>query len=151
MKLTFTFYDAQEISSSTYRAFISTFQYKSDKSDSEVSDSDVSDSDLSDYDPSIFECSEITPEVESMVENSWEVCKPLDEVFGATASDIIKETVTTATEETQCVGLNFFREITPGENRELITTCTAVSYWCCCETIKKVSPILAEATINLFY
>ena len=61
MKLTFVFHDAQEIYSSAYRAFVSTFHYKSDESDS----------DFSDYDPNIFGCGEITPEIEDMVENTW--------------------------------------------------------------------------------
>jgi hypothetical protein len=149
MRLTFTLHDAQEISSSAYRAFISTFRYNSNESDSDLSDSDSSD--LSDFDPDIFGCGDITPEVESMVKNTWEICDPLGEVYGTTTSEIIKETVTSATEEAQCAGLNFFKDITQGEDRDLIATCTAVSYGCCCETVKKVSPIIAEATSNLFY
>jgi len=46
MRLTFTLQDAQEISSNAYRAFISTFHYKSDESDSDFY-SDNSDSELS--------------------------------------------------------------------------------------------------------
>lgn len=150
MRLTFTFRDVQEISSTAYRAFISTFRYQSEESDSDFN-SDNSDSDLSDFDPDIFACSEITPEVESMVENTWEICNPLDEVYGATTSKLIKETVNTATEETQCAGLKFFKAITPGEDRNLIETCTEICFWCCCEIVKKVSPIIAEATNNLMY
>jgi len=150
MRLTFTLYDVQEISSSAYRAFISTFRYQSEESDSDFN-SDNSDSDLSDFDPDIFGCGEITPEVESMVENTWEICNPLDEVYGATTSELIKETVNTATEETQCAGLKFFKAITPGEDRNLIETCTEICFWCCCGTVKKVSPIIAEATSNLMY
>lgn len=150
MKLTFTLHDAQEISSSACRAFISTFHYQLDESDSDF-DSDNSDSDLSDFDPDIFGCGEITPEVERMVENNWEICDPLDEVYGRTTSKLIKETVSTATEETQCAGLKFFNAMTPGEDRGLIATCTGIAYWCCCETIKKVSPIISEATSNLIY
>lgn len=150
MKLTFTLRDFQEISSSAYIAFISTFDYKSDESDSDFY-SDNSDSDLSDFDPDIFGCDEITPEVERMVENNWAICDPLDEVYGTATSKLIKETVSTATEETQCAGLKFFNDMTPGEDRGLIATCTGISYWCCCETIKKVSPVIAEATANLMY
>ena len=148
MRLTFTLHDVQEISSTAYLAFVSTFRYMSDESESDLSESD---SDLSDFDPDIFGCDEITPEVENMVANSWEICDPLDEVYGTTTSQLIKETVSSATEETQCAGLHFFKDITPGEDRSLITTCTAVCYWCCCETVKKVSPIIAEATTNLMY
>jgi len=159
MKFAFILQDIQEISLYAGRAFISTFHCtleESEKSDlSEKSDfSDIdsdSDSDLPDFDPKTFGCGEITSEVESMVENNWEICDPLQNIYGDTAADIIKETVKTAKEETQCAGLNFFEAITPGENRDLITTCVAVSYWCCCETVKKVSPILAKATTNLFY
>lgn len=152
MKLTFTLYDVQEISTSAYRAFINTFKYDLEEdSDSDSDFSDNSDSDLSDFDPNLFECGEITPEVESMVENTWEICNPLPEVYGATTSKLIKETVNTATEETQCAGLKVFKAITPGEDRNLIETCTEICFWCCCETIKKVSPIIAEATSNLMY
>lgn len=42
MRFTFSFYNAQEISSSAYPAFISTFEYNSDESD------------LSDFDLNIF-------------------------------------------------------------------------------------------------
>ena len=148
MRLTFTLHDVQEISGSAYRAFISTFHYQSEESDSDF-DSDNSDSDLSDFDPDIFGCGEITPEVEGMVENTWEICNPLDEVYDTTTSKLIKQTVSTATEETQCAGLKFFKDVAPGEDRSLIATCTEISFWCCCETIKKVSPIIAEATTNL--
>jgi hypothetical protein len=136
MRFTFTLYDVTEISSTACRAFISTFRYQSD---------------LSDFDPDLFGCGEITPEVESMVENTWEICNPLENVYGETASEIIKKTVNTATEETQCAGLKFFNSIIPGEDRNLIETCTEVSFWCCCETIKRVSPIIAQATSNLMY
>lgn len=149
MRLAFTLHDVQEITSSACSAFISTFHYKSDESDykSDLSDS----SDLSDFEPDTFGCGEITKEVENMVKDNWEICDPLDEVYGPTASKLVKQTINTVTEETQCAGLKFFKDITPGEDRDLITTCTAVCYWCCCETVKKVSPIVAEATTNLFY
>jgi hypothetical protein len=152
MRLTFTLYDVQEISTSAYHAFISTFRYQSESEESDSDfNSDNSDSDLSDLDLDMFGCGEITPEVESMVENSWEICSPIDQVYGATTSKLIKETVTTATEETQCAGLKLFKHITPGSDRSLIDTCTAICFWCCCETVKKVSPIIAEATNNLMY
>lgn len=155
MKLTFTLHDVQEISGTAYSAFISTFKYELEESESDTDikseDSDLSDSDLSDFDADIFGCGEITPEVETMVENTWEICNPLDEVFDSTTSNLIKETVHTATEESQCAGLKFFKAIAPGEDRNLIQTCTEICFWCCCETIKKVSPIIAEATTNLMY
>ena len=150
MRLTFTLHDVWEISNSTYRAFISTFHYQSEESDSDF-DSDNSDSDLPDFDQDRFGCREITPEVERMVEDNWEICSPLDGVYGMTTSELIKQTVNSAKEETECAGLKFFKFITPGEDRDLINTCTDISIWCCCETIKKVSPIIAEATINLMY
>ena len=127
MKLTFTLHDVEEISSYARRAFISTFHYESTESDSDF-DSDTSDSDLSDFEPDIFGCGEITPEVERMVENNWEICDPLDEVYGTTTSKLIKDTVSPATEETQCAGLKFFNDITPGEDRSLIPTCTGIVY-----------------------
>jgi hypothetical protein len=147
MKLSFTLNDATEISGYAFRAFITTFNYYSAESDS-----DNSESDLSDFDSDMFGCGDITPEVENMVQDTWEVCTPLDEVYGRTSSEIIKKTIITATEETECAGLKFFNYITPaepGENRNLIATCTEICFWCCCETIKKVSPIIAEATTNL--
>lgn len=42
-------------------------------------------------------------------------------------------------------------DIRQGEDRNLIETCIGVSYLCGCETIKKVSPIIAEASTNLMY
>jgi hypothetical protein len=123
VKLTFTLHDVQEISASAYVAFISTFRYQS-----EESDFDSSESDLSNFDPDVFECGQLTPEVENMVENSWEICNPLEQVYGPTTSELIKETVQTATEETQCVRLKFFKDLTPGEDRRLIETCTEISF-----------------------
>lgn len=146
----FTFNDVQEISGSACRAFVSTFRYQSEESDSDFN-YDNSDSELSDFDPDTFGCGEITPDVESMVENNWQICNPLEEVYGATTSELIKETVNTAKEETQCAGLKFFKDMTPGEDRNLIETCTDVCFWCCCQTVKKVSPIISEATNNLMY
>ena len=146
MRLTFSLYDVQEIASTASRAFISTFQYMPDKSES-----DLSDSDLSDFNPDTFGWGEITSEVENMVTDTWTMCAPLGEVYGTTTSKIIKKTIQTATKESQCAGLNVFKDMTPGEDRSLITTCTTVCYWCCCETVKKVSPIIAEATNNLMY
>ena len=152
MRLTFTLQDIQEISNSAILAFIGTFKYHSEESESDFeSESEVSDSDLSDFDDDLFGCGEITPEVESMVEQNWELCNPLNEVYGETTCQLIKETVTSAKEETQCVGLKFFKAIAPGEDRNLIETCTEICVWCCCETIKKVSPIIADATNNLMY
>ena len=140
MRFTFTLYDIQQITSNAYstafRAFIPTFRYQSEESDSDFN-YDNSDSDLSDFDPDIFGCGEITPEVESMVENTWEICNPLDEAYGTTTSNLIKEIVNTSTEESKCAGLKFFKHITPGENRNLIETCTEICFWYCCETIKK--------------
>lgn len=150
MKITITFCDIQEITSSAYIAFVSTFKQGSDEDNSDA-DSNTSDSDLSDFDSDIFGCGEITPEVESMVDQTWEICEPLEEVFGMTTSKLIKDRVHIAKEETQCVGLKFFKDITPGENRDLIATCIEISFWCCCETIKKVSPIIAEASSGLMY
>jgi len=141
--------DVQEISGSAYRAFISTFHYFETDSEPDDLDPDPSDSDTDILD--VFGCGEITPEVESMVEDQWKICDPLHEVYGPTTSKFIQETVKTATEESQCAGLNLFQHLTPGEDRNLIETCTAISFWCCCETIKKVSPIIAEASLNLMY
>ena len=121
-----------------------------EESDSDLN-SDNSDSDLSDFDSDLFGCGEITHDIENMVEDTWEICHPIDEVYGGTTSKLIKETVMTATEESQCAGLKFFKEITPGKDRTLIETCTEICFWCCCETVKKVSPIISEATNNLMY
>ena len=155
MRLSFTLKDVQEISSTAYTAFISTFKYQSEESVESDSDfnCDNPDSDLSDFDPDIYGCGEITPEVENFVENTWEICDPINEVYGEDTSDLIKKMVTKATEETQCTGLRVFNTLTEDEdrNRNLIETCTEICFWCCCETLKKVSPIISEATNNLMY
>ena len=96
MKLTFNLQDVQEIYISVSYAFISTFRYQSEESDSDFN-SDSSESNLSDFDPDSFGCGKITSEVE----NNWEICDPLDEIYGTTTSKLIKKTVSTAIEETQ--------------------------------------------------
>ena len=127
MILIFISYYAQEISSSAYREFFSTFRYQSKESDSDFN-SDTSDSDLSDFDSDIFGCGQITPEVESMVENNLEICKLFDEVYFTTTSELIKETINLATDETQCARLKFFKDTTPCEDRNLIETCTKIFF-----------------------
>lgn len=87
-----------------------------------ISKFDNSDSKLSNFDPDIFGCGQITPEVE----NTWEICNPLDEVYGKTTSKLIKAIVNTATEEIQCAGLKFFKDIIPDKDRSLIATCTEI-------------------------
>ena len=86
-----------------------------------------------------------------MVENTWEICNPLEEVYGTTASERIKQTLTTATEDTQCALLHFFKRMTPSEDRSLVELCIQITFWCYCESIKKISPIIAETTNNLMY
>lgn len=137
MRLTFTLTDVQEISASAVRAFVSTFHYISDESDH--LDSDLSSSDLDDFDPSTYGCGEITESVENFVETSLEICNPLEAIYGKRGSEIIKETISIGTEETQCARLKFFSDMTPGENRNLITSSTAVCSWCCSGTFKKVN------------
>lgn len=48
-----------------------------------------------------------------MVETSSEICNPLDEVYGKTTFEIIKETMSISKEEIQRAGLKFFRNMTP--------------------------------------
>ena len=72
----------------------------------------------------------------------------LNAVYGDTTFQIIKEIIITATEKTQCTGLKFFRNVT-GKERNLIESWTSICYWCCFEVVKRISPIIAEATINL--
>lgn len=157
MKIAFT--DLQEITTTAVTAFISTFKY-TDSNKLEESDElktyfdyDNSDSDSSDFDfdDNLFGCREVTQPVENMVRDNWELCDPLENVYGETTSNIIKDTVKTVKEESECAGLHFFGEITPGEDRTLISICTEISYWCCCETLKKASPIISEAASNLMY
>ena len=141
------FQDIKEITITAYQVFVEEFKFDS----SSESESESNLSDLSDFDRDGFECGEIRSEIESFVETNWEKCDPLDEIYGTTAATIIKETVTTVKEESQCAGIKFFGYIVKGEDRNLIQTCTSVCYWCCCETLKKTSPIIAEASTNLMY
>ena len=92
-------------------------------------------------------------DLEQLSASAWEICDPINEVYGEDTSDLIKKMVTKATEETQCTGLRVFNTLTEDEdrNRNLIETCTEICFWCCCETLKKVSPIISEATNNLMY
>ena len=143
MRLTFTRSDIKEISETAYYTFLGEFWV--------VSDSDDSESEEFDLDLDNFECDEITSEVEQMVENNWEACNPLEGVYGTTIYDLIKETVKTVNEKTQCAGLKFFNHITTSEDQNLIRTYTSVAYCCCCESLKKISPIIAEASTILMY
>nr|YP_003734587.1 hypothetical protein KrfoC_p077 [Kryptoperidinium foliaceum]ADI40372.1 hypothetical protein [Kryptoperidinium foliaceum] len=144
----------KEISIFACRAFASTFYHyidaKCENVDSDMSDSDPPHfyDDIIDEDAFLDECN-IIPEVEEMVDNTWEMCTPLEEIYGTDTTQIIKSTLQNAKEQTECIGLKLFGGLTPGEDRNLIAMCIEVSYWGCCETIKKVSAIIAEATANL--
>jgi len=54
---------------------------------------DNSNSNLSDFDVDIFGYEEITAQVEEMVKTSWGICDPLDEIYGITTFDLIKQIV----------------------------------------------------------
>ena len=111
-------------------------------------------SDLSDFDPSTYGCKEITPAIEKMVEDNWQDCDPLEGVYGSTVATQIKDIVKKAKEsndDANCAGINFYNDVCNTKDSSLFHTCTAVSYWCCCNVINKVSPIIADATIGLKY
>lgn len=120
----FTRSGIEEISKKAYYIFIGEFRVSSDPSDSP----DDSDPESFDLDRNRFGCDKITSQVEEMVETNWEVYDSLEGVYGTTISDLIKKTVKTVEEESQCARLKFFNHITPGEDRNLIETCTAVAY-----------------------
>ena len=152
--------DLYEISFYIMKGFWSTFPFIGDESDSDIekdseSDSsdlsDSSDTDLNPLDLGGFECGEITEEIEEMVSEVSSDCVPLEMIYGDTAAGIIKETIKSSTEETQCVGIRILGKIIPPkeENENLHKACTETAFWCCCETLKRVSPIIAEATVNL--
>ena len=84
-----TSHDVKEIYWSACSAFISTFKYYSDESDHGFVPGDLN-SDFSDFDQDIFGCGEITSEIETMVEHTWEICDPFDKVYGTTTSKLIK-------------------------------------------------------------
>jgi hypothetical protein len=60
-----------------------------------------------------------------MVETYSENCNLLDSIYGTTTSEIIKQTVSKAQDETQCSGIKFFSDMT---DRNLIISFTAVCY-----------------------
>lgn len=134
MRLTFTVKDAQEITVTAVREFVTTFPNMSD----DISDSDSSDSYFDEFDGSAYGWEEITESVEEMVETYSEYCNPLSEVYGSVGAEVVKETITKAT---QCAGLNFFRHVmlVPEEEADsnLIESCTAVSYRCCVKQLRK--------------
>lgn len=75
-----------------------------------------------------FGYEEISSEIEELVSESTDLCRLLEEFFGDDASKILKTTVITATEETECIRINFFKSMTLCEDRALIKTCTSVCY-----------------------
>nr|ULD16166.1 hypothetical protein [Cylindrotheca closterium]ULD16257.1 hypothetical protein [Cylindrotheca closterium] len=144
-KYKFNIQDIKEITVQAYYVFVGEFKLDSNPV------SDTSDSDLPDFDPDEFGCGEINSEIESFIETNWKECDPLDGIYGPTTATVIKETVRTVKEDSQCAGIKIFDHIIKGEDQNLIGTCTNVCYWCCCEALKKTSPIIAEASINLMY
>lgn len=146
--------DVQEIGGHAFRAFVSTFKYEdredglSDSEEVMIGDMEMSDaSDIDTFDP--LHCNEITKSVEEMVDDSWKDCQPLENVFGKSSASLIKRAISQPTDDADCVGINVHKALTSGEDRNLISSCTAVCYWCCCETLHRVSSTIANATLNL--
>lgn len=111
MRLAFILNDIVEITFVAGRSFLAIFQIHVNQ----INESDLSDT--SDVDLNDYGCGEITTDVEPMVENTWKNCDTLTEVFDRTTVELITNTVKLAKEKTQCVGLNFFLDITPSEDR----------------------------------
>ena len=118
----FDLHDVKEITLKAYYVFVEEFKLNSN------SVPDESDSDLSNFDPDKFGCGKISSEVENFVETNWKECDPLDEIYGTTTSNVIKETVQTVKDESQCTGIKFFNSIAEGEDQNLIETCTSIYY-----------------------
>ena len=140
----------------------------SDDSDSE-SDSETeldSDSDFPTDDEiwdSPFKCKPITEEVEKFVEDNVDSCIPLEDQIG-NYGGVIKNMIKTAKTDDDCITISAFGQVVKNAqeifaeetNRQcpiylLVTTdtCLSVCYWCCCNVLEQVSPVIAKATINL--
>lgn len=141
--------DIKEICTTAKTTFIKEICFNAeDHSDEEQGDSDSYD--LDPFDPGIYGCGEITKDVEEFVEDRVELCKPLKEIFGSTASESFKSAMENPKEESECAAIRVYNHILhPAQDQKLVHTCTEICYWCCCESLKKVSPIIAEATFNL--
>lgn len=98
LKCKFNVDDIKEITITAYYVFVKEFKLDSNSE---------SDSDLSDFDSDEFGCGEISSEIETFVKTNWEECYPLDEIYAKTTANIIKETVKTVKEESQCAGIKF--------------------------------------------
>jgi len=115
-----------------------------------------SDSDSTEFfDPNEFGCGDVTSEIESMVNDNWRDCHRLEEIYGEGGSaNIVRHTILQAKEESQCTSLKFFGDLIPlaeDDSTDLnrLALCGQICYYCCCEVIKKTSPVIAEATLNL--
>lgn len=84
-----------------------------------------------------------------MVETHSETCKSLRAIYGKTASRIIKQIISTATEKIQCARLKVFIGITPDKDPNLIVSCKSVYYLGYCETLNQMFPLRAGTTVNL--
>lgn len=131
-----------EIAVYAYEGFVESFSSE-DESSSEVSNSDSD----SDFNPDMYDCGDTL--TDQLVEENWEMCHPLKEVYGKAGADMIKQTLTSATEESQCAGLKLFGHITPNEDRHLLTMCTSIVYTVCCGLLNGASEVVREATTNL--
>ena len=96
-----------------------------------------------------FSCAAITPEVENFVYHSVEDFRPLEVLYKGGAK-LIKETICSADEKTECNSIHIVRHLTKTEDHHSLDPWTAVCYWYCCNGVKKVSSVIAGATLNLF-
>jgi hypothetical protein len=100
-----------------------------------------------------FRCGEITPDVEDFVVRTVDSCRPLESVFGKQGAKFARLSITEPKDEDSCVTMKVIGHLLkdskiPTDNN-LIDICSTLTYWCCCETVKKVSPVIAKATLNL--
>ncbi len=154
-KFRLTWEDVREISGYAGKAFIRTFDYI-DSSD-EKENSDSSDTGVCELESDNPVCPDVSPATEELVKQNWQICDPLEDIFGEKLSSTVKETVTSPNNEAECDSLKligFFAS--PDENgqekdTEVLAFCSTLASLCCCETLKRASPIIAQATANLFY
>lgn len=98
-------------------------------------------------------CNKPNELIEEYVEENVDNCKPLERVFGSSIGKIMKDQIRKPVkEESECNSLSLLSRLMltdDQEERNLLEMCGYICYQCCCETVNHLSPIIADATINL--
>lgn len=126
---TFTWTDLTEVGYYSVKTAIRVFFNSQDDEDEFSEESEIDDGELSDSEDRFAPlCHPITESAEEFVEENIDDCVPLESVFHPLSADLMKNELQNIREPSQCRSFRILADLTPGEDRDMMTTCATVCY-----------------------